>query len=91
MGCNFSGVPDKIELCFVEHPTISSSSVQAEMDSTHIMITPLKFFDWKVDMVIQLRAKGIFRVTMGIEVEPNSVVEKAKYFNKLMNHMVFYV
>ena len=34
-------------------------------------------------MVIQLRAKGLFRVTMGTEVEPNSVVEKAKYFNKL--------
>ena len=34
-------------------------------------------------MVIQLRAKEFFRVTMGTEVEPNSAVEKAKYFNKL--------
>ena len=34
-------------------------------------------------MVIQLRTKGIFRVTMGTKVEPNSAVEKAKYFNKL--------
>ena len=34
-------------------------------------------------MVIQLRAKGLYRVTMGIEVEPNSAVEKAKYFNRL--------
>ena len=34
-------------------------------------------------MVIQLRAKGLFRVTMGTQVEPNSVVEKAKFFNKL--------
>ena len=34
-------------------------------------------------MVIQLRAKGLFRVTRGIEVEPNFAVEKAKYFNKL--------
>ena len=34
-------------------------------------------------MVIQLRAKGLFRVTMGTQVEPNYVVEKAKYFNKL--------
>ena len=47
------------------------------------MITPFNFFEWKEEMVIQLRAKGIFRVTMGTEVEPNSVVEKAKYFNKL--------
>ena len=34
-------------------------------------------------MVIQLRAKGIYRVTMGTEVEPNSVVKKSKYFNRL--------
>ena len=34
-------------------------------------------------MVIQLRSKGLYRVTMGTEVEPNSAVEKAKYFNRL--------
>ena len=34
-------------------------------------------------MVIQLRAKGLFKVTMGTKVEPNSVVEKDKIFNKL--------
>ena len=34
-------------------------------------------------MVIQLRSKGLYRVTMGTEVEPNYVVEKAKYFNIL--------
>ena len=34
-------------------------------------------------MVIQLRFKGLYRVTMGTENEPNSVVEKAKYFNRL--------
>ena len=47
------------------------------------MLTPFNFFDWKADMVIQLRAKGLYRVTMGTEVEPNFAVEKAKYFNKL--------
>ena len=34
-------------------------------------------------MVIHLRSKGLYRVTMGTENEPNSVVEKAKYFNRL--------
>ena len=47
------------------------------------MLNPFNFFDWKADMVIQLRAKGLFRVTMGTKVEPNFAVEKAKYFNKL--------
>ena len=30
-----------------------------------------------------MRLKGLFRVTMGTEVEPNSVVEKSKFFNRL--------
>ena len=34
-------------------------------------------------MIIQLRSKGLFRVTMGIEVEPNSAIEKSKFFNRL--------
>ena len=53
------------------------------MKETHIFITPLNLFDWKEEMVIQLRSKGLYRVTMGTEVEPNSVVEKSKYFNRL--------
>ena len=53
------------------------------MEATHIMLTPFNFFDWKAKMVIQLRAKGLYRVTMGTEVEPNSAIEKANYFNRL--------
>ena len=53
------------------------------MEATNILITPFKLFDWKEEMVIQLRAKGLYRFTMGIEVEPNSTVEKAMYFNRL--------
>ena len=34
-------------------------------------------------MVIQLRSKGLYKVTMGTEMEPNYVVEKSKYFNRL--------
>ena len=61
------------------------------MESTHLMLTPFNFFEWKAEMVIQLRGKGIFRVTMGTEVEPNFVVEKSKYFNKLDEAYDFYV
>ena len=53
------------------------------MEETHILLTPLHFFYWNKYMVIKLRSKGLYRVTMGPEVEPNSVVEKAKYFNRL--------
>ena len=57
--------------------------MQVVMEATHIMLKPFNFFEWKEEMVIQLRAKGLFRVTMGTEVEPNSAVEKANFFNKL--------
>ena len=60
-----------------------SPLVQAEMEENHIFLTPINYFKWKVEMVIQLLSKGLYRVTMGTEVEPNSVVEKSKYFNRL--------
>ena len=34
-------------------------------------------------MVIHLRSKGLYQVTMGTENKPNSVEEKANYFNIL--------
>ena len=34
-------------------------------------------------MVIQQRSKGLYRVTTGIGVKPNSTVEKSKFFNRL--------
>ena len=33
-------------------------------------------------MEILLRAKGLYRVTMSIEAEPNAAVEKIKWHNK---------
>jgi len=53
------------------------------MEETRALLTPFNYFEWKVEMVIQLRSKGLYQVTMGIQLEPNSVVEKAKYFNRL--------
>ena len=62
--------------CFAGHSEISSPLAQEEMEAAHIFLTPFNFFDWKEEMVIQLRSKGLYRVTMGTEVEPNSVVDK---------------
>ena len=53
------------------------------MKETHILITTFNFFDWKEEMVIQLGSKGLYRVTKGTEVDPNSTLEKGKYFNRL--------
>ena len=53
------------------------------MENNHVFITPFNYFEWKVEMVIQLRSKGLYRVTMGTENKPNSAVEKSKNFNRL--------
>jgi len=46
-------------------------------------LTPFNYHQWKGDMEIQLRAKGLYRVTMDTKVEPNHVVDKARYWNKM--------
>ena len=53
------------------------------MASSINLLTPFNYHQWKGDMEIQLRAKGLYRVTMNIEEEPNHVVDKARYFYKM--------
>ena len=50
--------------------------------SQKIILTPFNFFEWKEEMEILLRAKGLYRVTMETEVEPNAAAEKIKWHNK---------
>ena len=50
--------------------------------SQKITLTPFNLFEWKVEMEIPLREKGLYRVTMAIEAEPNAAVEKIKWHNK---------
>ena len=47
------------------------------------ILTPFNYLDWRVDMQIVLRNKGIYRVTMGREVQPQQPLENSKYMNKL--------
>src|SRR5277367_760021 len=50
---------------------------------TKVSLTPFNYFEWKTDITLLLRSKGLYRVTMGTETEPTSAAEKIKYFNKL--------
>ena len=53
------------------------------MDQSHrIILTAFNFFEWKDEMEIFLRAKGLYRVTMEIEAEPNVATEKIKWHNR---------
>ena len=53
------------------------------MEKNWVLVSPFNYFEWNSEMVIQLRSKGLYIVTMGDEFEPNFDVEKSKYFNKL--------
>ena len=52
------------------------------MDSSIELLTPFNFHSWKGDMEIQLRARGIYRVTMDTEEYPASVTDKSRFLNK---------
>ena len=45
-------------------------------------LTPFNYFGWKKQMEIHLKHKGLYRVTMGTEIEPIGAIEKIKWFNR---------
>ena len=59
--------------------------------SQKIILTPFNFFEWKDEMEILLREKGLYRVTMATEAKPNAYVEKINGTTGGMRHMVFCV
>ena len=46
-------------------------------------LTPFKYHQWKADMVVMLRTKGLFRLIEEVEEEPDSDKDRAKYMNRL--------
>ena len=50
--------------------------------SQMIILTPFNFFEWKAEMEILFSEKGLYRVTMATEVDPNVATEKIKWHNR---------
>ena len=50
--------------------------------SQNIILTPFKLFEWKAEIEVLLRVKGLYRVTMEIEADPNIAAEKIKWHNR---------
>jgi hypothetical protein len=51
--------------------------------SQHIILTPFNHHEWKKKLVILLRSKGLYMITMGTETKPNSIFEKEKWFTRM--------
>ena len=50
--------------------------------SQKIILTPFNLFEWKDEMEILLSVKGLYRVTMQTEADPNAAAEKIKWHNR---------
>ena len=55
-----------------EPSTDSRDRFSKAMDSQKTILTPFNYFEWKAEMEILLRVKGLYRVTMATEAEPNA-------------------
>ena len=54
------------------------------MDSSSAMIlTPFNYHKWKDKIGSLLRGKGLYRVTLALENDPNDVIEKGKWHCRL--------
>ena len=48
-----------------------------------MIMYPYNYHEWKAKIVILLRSKCLYRVSMDLENEPNVVVEKGKWHNRM--------
>ena len=56
------------------------------MDSLALVpqiLTPFNYVDWRENMQVSLHKLGLFRMTMGWEIEPHHPTEKNKFLNQL--------
>jgi hypothetical protein len=47
------------------------------------IITPYNFFAWKEKMIVHLRSRGLYMLTMNTKTETTSAIEKSKYLNRM--------
>ena len=51
--------------------------------SSAMILNPFNYHEWKYKIGILLRSRGLYRVTLALENEPNAMIEKAKWHNRL--------
>ena len=51
--------------------------------SSAMILNPFNYHEWKSKFGILLHSKGLYRVSMALENEPNSIVDKSKWHNRL--------
>jgi len=46
-----------------------------------LILTPYNYFEWKPKTLLLLGSRALYRITMAMKVEPNSAIDKSKFFN----------
>ena len=78
-----TSIPPSLYLCMFN---IASPWVQQKLSmdsSSSIILTPFNYHEWKAKIGILLRSKGLYRVSLALESDPNAIVEKANWNNRL--------
>jgi hypothetical protein len=47
------------------------------------ILTPYNFFAWKEKMIMHIRSRGLYKLTMNTEAEPTSAIVKSRYLNRM--------
>jgi hypothetical protein len=50
--------------------------------SPEILLTPHNYLEWKPKILLHLRCRGLYQITMAMEVEPDSSDEKNDFLNR---------
>jgi hypothetical protein len=50
--------------------------------SPTILLTPHNYLEWKPKILLLLRSRGLYQITMAMEVEPDSTDEKNDFLNR---------
>ena len=50
--------------------------------SPSILLTPYNYLEWKPEILILLKSRGLYQITMAMEVDPDSTDEKNDFLNR---------
>ena len=62
--------------------------------SPKMLLMPHNYLEWKPKKFLQLRCRGLYQITMAMEVEPDSADEKNNFLNRqdmAIGHILWFI
>ena len=56
--------------------------IESMFYSLAILLTPHNYLEWKPKIIVQIRCRGLYQITMAMEVEPDFADEKNDFLNR---------